>query len=502
MKASELRPQPGPQEKFLQSSADVAIYGGAAGSGKSWSLLSEPVYDMDNSGFRAVIFRRTVPMIRQPGGLLDTSEQIYPLAGATLNQSTLEWNFKSGASVKLAGMELDADRYNWQGAQIALICFDEVQEFTEKQFWFMFSRNRSVSGARSRIRCTCNPDADSWLRNFLAWWIDPDTGLPIPERSGVLRWFIRRGDDLHWADTPGELLETFGRDFEPKSCTFISARVQDNQILLSKDPGYLANLKSLPLLERSRLLDGNWNTRATAGNFFRREWFGAPLDFAPADIVARCRYWDRAASEKRTGTDPDATIGLLLAKDSRGVYYILNVVKMFATPHAVEKEMLRCAQADGPQTIIGYLQDPGSAGVNEAQATARVLDGFSVKFAPATGDKETRAKPISAQCEAGNVKIIRGLWNDDLIRVLENFPVAKHDDEVDALSGAHGILSANSGGAILDPKMVYMGTQNGVGRIPQFSPRVFVSPRAAVFDSRTPEQKLSAIKDTIKQRFG
>lgn len=502
MNVPELRPQPGPQEKFLQSDADVAIYGGAAGSGKSFALLLEQLYDTGNAGFRAVIFRRTIPMIRQPGGLLDTSEQIYPLLGATLNQSTLEWNFKSGAAVKMAGMELEQDRYNWQGAQIANISFDEVQEFTEKQFWFMFSRNRSMSGARSRIRCTCNPDADSWLRNFLAWWINADTGLPIPERSGVLRWFVRRGDDLHWADTAGELLGMFGRDVEPKSCTFISARVEDNKILLAKDPGYLSNLKSLPLVERSRLLDGNWNTRATAGNFFRREWFGAPLDFAPADIVARCRYWDRAASEKRTGTDPDATIGLLLGKDSRGVYYILDLVKMFATPHAVEKEMLRCAQADGPQTIIAYLQDPGSAGVAEAQSTARTLDGFTVKFAPASGDKETRAKPVSAQCEAGNVKIIRGLWNDDFIRVLENFPAGKHDDEVDGLSGAHGILSNNSSGAILDAKMIMLGSQEGFRHIPNFTPRVFVSPRAAALDNRTPAEKLQAIKNDFKDRFG
>jgi phage terminase large subunit-like protein len=69
-----------------------------------------------------------------------------------------------------------------------------------------------------------------------------------------------------------------------------------------------------------------------------------------------------------------------------------------------------------------------------------------VKFSPATGDKETRAKPVSAQCESGNVKMIRGLWNDDFVRVLENFPIGLHDDEVDPLSGAHGILSAMTGG--------------------------------------------------------
>ena len=449
MNSLELRPQPGKQEKFLASRADIAVFGGAAGSGKSFALLLEQLYDKDNAQFRSVIFRRTVPMIRQPGGLLDTSEQIFPLLGGKLNQSALEWAFPAGATVKLAGMELEADRYNWQGSQIALICFDEVQEFTERQFWFLVSRNRSMSGARTRIRCTCNPDSDSWLRTFLAWWIDPDSGLPIPERSGVLRWFVRDGDSLVWGDSRAELVAKLGAEVEPKSATFIFARVTDNQILLKQDPAYISNLKSLPLVERARLLDGNWNVRASAGNFFRREWFGAPLDRAPADIVARCRFWDRAASEQRSGTDPDATCGVLLGKDAAGVYYVLDCVKIFATPHAVEKEMLRCAKLDGTETTVSYMQDPGSAGVAEAQSTARALDGFNVRFATASGDKQTRAKPVSAQCEAGNVKIVRALWNDEFISVLENFPDGKHDDAVDALSGAWAALR-ESGGMITE----------------------------------------------------
>ncbi len=304
-----------------------------------------------------------------------------------------------------------------------------------------------MSGAKTQIRATCNPaDPDSWLRNFLSWWIDADTGFPIADRNGVLRWFIRDGDEMIWGDSRVELIAKFGGEFEPKSVTFISARVTDNQILIQKDPAYISNLKALPLVERARLLDGNWNVRSTAGNFFRREWFGQILDKPPVGIISKCRFWDRAASEKKTGTDPDATVGLLLGRDAAGIYYILDCVKMFATPHAVEKEMLRCAKLDGIDTPIGYMQDPGSAGVAEAQATARALDGYYVKFAPATGDKETRAKPVSAQCEAGNVKIIRGRWNDEFIHILENFPEGKHDDEVDALSGAHAMLGSSRGG--------------------------------------------------------
>ncbi len=97
---------------------------------------------------------------------------------------------------------------------------------------------------------------------------------------------------------------------------------------------------------------------------------------------------------------------------------------------------------------MGYMQDPGSAGVAEAQATARAPDGYCVKFSPATGDKETRAKPVSAQCEAGNIKLVRALWNAEFLRELENFPAAKHDDAVDALSGAHEVLRTAQGGHV------------------------------------------------------
>jgi len=89
------------------------------------------------------------------------------------------------------------------------------------------------------------------------------------------------------------------------------------------------------------------------------------------------------------------------------------------------------------------MQDPGSAGVAEAQACARALDGFDVRFETASGDKETRAKPVSAQAEAGNIKLLRAPWNDDFLRILENFPAGRHDDEVDALSGAYGYVQRN-----------------------------------------------------------
>jgi predicted phage terminase large subunit-like protein len=435
---SGLRPQPGPQERFLQSRASVAIYGGAAGSGKTTALLLEPLFHVDNPKFRGVIFRRTVPQIKLPGGLWDTSNDIYTAVNGSPNSTYLEWTFPSGAVLKLAGMELENNRFDHQGAQYAFIGWDELCHFEEAQFWYLMSRCRSVSGIAGYIRASCNPDADSFVRRFIDWWIDPDTGFPIKERSGVLRWFVRDGDILHWANTRAELVKMFGPESEPKTATFIPANVRDNKILLETDPSYLANLKALPNVERMQLLEGNWNVRPAAGSYFRREWFTTvESPPPPEEVLLRCRFWDRAATERRPGNDPDATVGLLLSKTRAGIYHIENVRRMWATPHQVEASMLSCARSDPPGTIVAFAQDPGSAGVNEAQAAARMLDGFNVRFATVTGDKETRAKAISAQAEAGNVRIVRGLWNEEFIRELEGFPVAKHDDCVDALSGAH-----------------------------------------------------------------
>ena len=102
-----------------------------------------------------------------------------------------EWRWPHGSKIKFSHLQLETTVHDWQGAQIALICFDELTHFTAYQFFYMVSRNRSTCGVKPYIRATCNPDADSWVAEFLAWWIDHETGYPIPERVGVLRYYIR-----------------------------------------------------------------------------------------------------------------------------------------------------------------------------------------------------------------------------------------------------------------------------------------------------------------------
>lgn len=436
----EVKPQDGPQTQFLQCSADVVFYGGSAGGGKTYALILDPLYDIGNPKFGAVIFRRTTVAVRNQGGLWDTASELYTQLGAKCNQSSLVCTFPSGAKVSFAHMEHEKDRIAWQGSQIPSIGFDEVTHFTWKQFSYMLSRNRSVSGVKGRIRATCNPDPDSWVRQFIDWWID-DEGFAIDERSGVVRYFIVQGDDVIWADTEQELKDEFP-DSLPKSFTFIRSRLQDNQILMRADPGYLANLQALNRVERAQLLDGNWDIRASAGMYFNRSDFEI-VDASPAS-GQKVRAWDQAATKKKTKSDdPDWSVGLRMSR-SDGIYYIEHVNRFRENPNVVDKRIKNTAEQDGKCVKVRLAQDPGQAGKSQARQQVSMLSGWSVSVKPVTGDKETRAKPLSSQVEAGNVKLVRGPWNEDFLSEMENFPDGAHDDQVDAASDAFDELAGSN----------------------------------------------------------
>jgi len=226
----------------------------------------------------------------------------------------------------------------------------------------------------------------------------------------------------------------------PISVTFIPASVFDNPALLQVNPEYVSWLRSLPLLECERLLGGNWKIRPAAGLYFKREWC-AVVDEVPADLDHIVRYWDLAATEKTEFNDPDWSVGIKLGRDRNGGYWLLDMVRRRANPGDVERLLLDTATQDGKRVRIGFGQDPGQAGKNQAFYLVRALGGFSVGPARESGDKLTRFGPFSSQCRAGNVKIRRGAWNEELFRVLEGFPDLAHDDEVDACSGALEMLN-------------------------------------------------------------
>jgi len=433
----EYRPNKGPQEQFLATKADIAIYGGAAGGGKSTALLWEAGRHVHIPGYNAVLFRRTHPEIINPGGMWDESQIYYPSLGGIEKHSSTTWNFPwNGSVIKMNHMQLEADRFKWQGSQICMLGFDELTHFTMQQFFYMLSRNRSMCGVKPYIRATCNPDPDSWVREFLDWWIGED-GFPIPERIGKLRWMGRKGDTLIWANTRMEILR---QKIRPKSVTFIPALLSDNPQLCEADPDYESNLDALPRHERERLKGGNWDARAVAGDYFKRAMFEV-VDAAPKGGRS-VRWWDRASTvPSAKNPDPDYTAGVKIT-EYQGQYFIEDIVRLRGNPTRVQTTIKATASQE-PDTEILLPQDPGAAGKSEVDTLIKKLKGFNVTNAgPETGDKATRAVPVSAQCGAGNVFVVRGKWNKEFFAEAELFDGSgdNHDDQIDGLSGGFNYL--------------------------------------------------------------
>lgn len=436
-------PHKGPQEAILASSADIAFYGGQAGGGKSWALLLEGLRNTNNPHFGATIFRRTCPEITNPGGLWDESAKLYPLAGGKPLVGSLEWKFPSGARVAFRHLQHEKDRFAWQGTAVAMLGFDEVSHFTELLFWYLLSRNRSTSGVRPYVRATTNPiDTDDptggWVRRLVDWWIDPVGGLAIPERSGVVRWFVRIKGSLVWGDSREELLARHP-GAEPKSFTFVNAKLADNPTLCRTDPGYLANLQALPDYERAQLLDGNWNVRRTRGMVFKVDQLKT-VDAAPVGL-RMCRAWDLAATEGAGDWSSSVKMGV----GDDGVYYVLDVWRGQVESDAVRRRIRQCAESDGTTCRVRLPQDPGQAGKDQAAQLTRMLAGWPVKAKPVSGDKITRATGYAAQVNAGNVRLVRGDWNAAYRAELDAFGVDEGrsaDDQVDASSDAFNELTA------------------------------------------------------------
>lgn len=458
---ARIAPQPGPQTSFLESDADIVIYGGAAGGGKTYALLLEALRNVDVPGFGAVIFRRNANQILAQGGLWDTSREIYSGMAQMRLTPTPRWLFPSGARISFSCLEDEAAVLKWQGSQIALICFDELTHFSRAQFFYMLSRNRSTCGVRPYVRATCNPDSDSWVAEFISWWISPVTGYPLPERSGVKRYMARTGDRLRWADTPdglaAQLSGTEWADIQPKSVTFIASTLADNRILMRQDPGYLANLMALPTVERERLLSGNWKIKRASGAYFSRARVNVLPE--PPDDVARCvRAWDLAAGEERAGGDAAYTAGVLLGKRRGGRYVVLDVINRRMSASDVRACVLATAAADRARyrnVRVRLNQDPGQAGKDQAEQYLKLLGGYAVSIVRETGSKTARAEPLSAQWQGlagsarGNVDVVAADWNADYFAQLESFPDSRYKDMVDASATALNELERGAAAAAL-----------------------------------------------------
>jgi predicted phage terminase large subunit-like protein len=419
------KPNPGPQERFLSSGAYEALYGGAAGGGKTEALVMGVLRWLEEATFRALILRRTYPELVRD--IIPLSWEHYPNHGGRYNKSEKTWRFPSGAAVEFGHVEHEDDVHGYQGLEAQYLAFDELTSFTEKQYLYLTSRLRSSKGIPVRIRSATNPGGVGHEWVFKRWspWLDPSS--EVKAEPGQVLYYRNTDAGAEWCERG---VGTLGRVFVP-------AKIADNPHIADNDPDYANRLRGLDRVTRGQLLDGNWLIKPAAGLYFQRGWFKW-LDVAPADVLGRVRRWDLASTE-----DGDWTVGVRMSrpKDS-GLWVIEDVIRVRMRPEGVERAILATAETDPRGTRIVLPQDPGQAGKAQADSYAQKLSRYDIRFERETGDKVTRAQPFSAQCEAGNVAIVRGCPNvEPFLQALEAFPdEGVHDDDVDAASGAYVAL--------------------------------------------------------------
>lgn len=244
-------PHKGQQTRFLSSAAFEALFGGAAGPGKTDCLVMEALRQVNNPRYNAILFRRTFPKLEGADGLIARSQQWYPSYGGKYNDSKHFWRFPSGARIYFGHMEHDKDAQTYQGWQLTYIGFDELTEFTERQYMYLFTRCRADanSGLRCYVRAATNPGGmgHEWVkRRFITTDI-----------VNKIRYFARINEE----DTRVEkgYPSALSRAFYPASMSDNPSGDPDyrNRILLNPDP-----------VERARLLEGDWDAVDTGGRIY------------------------------------------------------------------------------------------------------------------------------------------------------------------------------------------------------------------------------------------
>lgn len=463
----KIGPQPGPQEKFLNSDADIVIFGGARGGGKSYALLMDAMrYCINNrsrhretgevidrpavKNFNALLLRKSYQQIYKAGGLYSASQKIYPHLGAHFTQTTNRWTFPSGGTVDFGHMEHEQDKDKYLGLEIPWIGFDEVNQFSESQFWFMTSSNRSTLGIPSRIRATCNPDSSSWVRDFIEWWIDIDTGWPIPERDGVIRWFVRLNNEMYWGSTKDELWESvkdwFDGDrtnFMPSSATFIKSLLEDNRVLEESDPGYRAKLLQMPEVDRQRFLEGNWLVSPTEGSEWEKypEYFDRHIwtDYWPDKFISSVIFIDPSKGK----TDRSDFSAIVFVGLHQGKMFVRSDIKKRPAEQIVE-DALRMYRDLNPTAIAveeNNFQDL-LAPIFDQECERQNFPPMNIYMVRSIEKKEVRIRSLGPFLARQKIKLHKSNKDNRILYgQLKDFGIkGRHDDGPDALEGAIRVL--------------------------------------------------------------
>lgn len=280
---------------------------------------------------------------------------------------------------------------------------------------------------------TIRENAWDWYRSVLRTRIMPGGAIIIVQT----RWHV---DDLS-GRLINEMKNNSGEDWE---ILHLPAIATTNDDILGRkigDPLWKEayGLKELESIKKSVGVR-DWESLyqgepiITTGGMFKTDNMPIIDELPPAS--ATVRRWDLAASDTITSYDPDRTSGVKMQRDKDGSYTIIDVIRFAETADIVEKRILQTAKNDTKRIPILLPQDPGQAGKSQFLYFVKLLAGYNVIKDIESGDKVTRADPLASQINNGNVKLMRGAWNQDFIDELKAFPNGGHDDQVDAAAGA------------------------------------------------------------------
>lgn len=383
------------QSAFLLLPTIEGFYGGAAGGGKSDALLMSAAQYVDIPGYSALLLRRTFKDLALPDAIMDRSHQWWRKSqGAEWLPSKYQWQFatrQEPANITFGYLQHESDVWQYDSAAFQFIGFDELTQFTEFQYRFMFSRLRRPKGSKIplRARAASNP-------------------------GGVGHAWVK------------------ARFIEAQSIDriFIPASLEDN-VFLDRD-AYVASLKQLDPVMYAQRRYGDWEAEYE-GAMFKRAWFSDFVDAVPAEALATCRYWDFAS----TAGGGDWTVGAKVSADKKDRFCVESIRRGQWSPGDVEEVVKQTAALDGKGVMIRIEQEPGASGKTVIDHYVRLLAGYDVAGVAATGQKTTRWRPFAAQCEVGNVYIYSdGSWNSEWLDEMCAVPNASHDDQADATAGA------------------------------------------------------------------
>jgi predicted phage terminase large subunit-like protein len=439
-------------------------------------MLMAALQYVDVPRYSALILRRTKDDLALPGAIGDRADEWLGGTDARLKGST--WEFPSGATITLGSIQYDRDKSRYKSAEFQFIAWDELTQFQETTYTFMFSRLRRPAvicgncnvmvekvqpGTRSRGLWgewgTEVADDDGWVHGAAQTNYDGRCPHPKPSQTALREYAPSPMDGLtlfdvplrmRAASNPGDVGHAWVRDrfVRPQTrkpgASFYPAKLTDNPSLDQRS--YAEGLGLLTTVERQRLLDGDWEI-ADGGTMFKRSWF----DVVPWDVIPKAakwvRYWDLAATEAKQGVDgkgnrdPDWTAGALVAFHD-GHFWVAHILRMRETPGTVERSIVNTSDQDGRAVPIRMEQEPGSSGVNTIDNYRRnILPGRDFDGKRPTGDKAVRASTWSGAAEHGLVHLVGGAWIGDFLDEAEAFPGGAHDDMVDAVSGAVEFLT-------------------------------------------------------------